>query len=195
MPGDAVERGDEVHLRGAGIAEAGIDAAFQQAVDEAFGAVHGRVLSGSRDRRNLRDRRAVWQPLRRRAHGAIGPSSDCRSGWVVRQEAFNTEEDLRATEGHGEGIDCAARPSDRAFSVAPPYVLVSEPRFRGHAVELHRDRWPPVPVRGGWRPCPSQVTADTEPGTSRRFVTHDRTVAWSQPHGQGRLPWHTSSVE
>ena len=38
--GHAVECGDEVHLRGAGVAEAGIDAAFQQRVDEAFGAVH-----------------------------------------------------------------------------------------------------------------------------------------------------------
>ena len=45
---DAVECGDEVHLGGAGIAEAGFDAAVQQTVHKAFGAVHGWVLSGSR---------------------------------------------------------------------------------------------------------------------------------------------------
>ncbi len=39
---DLVERGDEMHLRGAGIGETGIDAAGEQRADEAFGAVHGR---------------------------------------------------------------------------------------------------------------------------------------------------------
>ncbi len=38
--GDAVERRDEVHLAGAGIGEAGVDAAGEQGADEAFGAVH-----------------------------------------------------------------------------------------------------------------------------------------------------------
>ena len=44
--GDAVERRDEMHLAGAGIGEAGIHAAGEQRVDQAFGAVHRR-LSGS----------------------------------------------------------------------------------------------------------------------------------------------------
>ena len=37
----AVERGDEVHLAGAGIGEAGVDAAGKEGAGEAFGAVHG----------------------------------------------------------------------------------------------------------------------------------------------------------
>ena len=45
--------------------------------------------------------------------------------------------------------------------------LVSETRFRGDAVKLQWDRWPPVPLRGGWRPFQTQVTAVTELGTSR----------------------------
>jgi len=35
-------------------------------------------------------------------------------------------------------------------------------------VKLQWDRWPPVPLRGGWRPFQTQVTAVTELGTSRR---------------------------
>ena len=43
----AVERGDEVHLAGAGIGEAGVDAAGEQRAGEAFGAVHGGCPVGS----------------------------------------------------------------------------------------------------------------------------------------------------
>ena len=39
--GHGVERGHEVHLRGAGIHEAGVDAARDQRADERLGAVHG----------------------------------------------------------------------------------------------------------------------------------------------------------
>ena len=68
--GDAVERGDEVHLRGAGIAEAGIDPAFQQRVHQAFGAVHSRwsprwPASGHTARALAR-----WQPGRNCWHAA-----------------------------------------------------------------------------------------------------------------------------
>ena len=38
--GDAVQRGDEMHLAGAGIREADIDPAAQQGVDKTFRAVH-----------------------------------------------------------------------------------------------------------------------------------------------------------
>ena len=65
----SVQCGDHVHLGRAGIAETGIDAALQQAVHKAFCAVHGLILSGSR---NLRDLRAVWQPSRPQ-HGAVRP--------------------------------------------------------------------------------------------------------------------------
>ena len=37
---DAVQRGDEMHLAGAGVGEADIDAAAQQRLDQAFGSVH-----------------------------------------------------------------------------------------------------------------------------------------------------------
>ena len=37
--GHAVERGDEMHLAGAGIGEAGVDAGREQRADKAFGAV------------------------------------------------------------------------------------------------------------------------------------------------------------
>ncbi len=47
--GNAVERGDEMHLRRAGIGKAGVDAAGQQGGDEGFGAVHAQC-SGSRER-------------------------------------------------------------------------------------------------------------------------------------------------
>ena len=40
MPGDLVERGDEVHLRGAGVGEADVDAAVDQRAHQAFGTVH-----------------------------------------------------------------------------------------------------------------------------------------------------------
>ena len=53
--GHAVERGDEVHLGCAGIGEARIDAALQQSMDEAFGAVHGQVLSGDESAATLRE--------------------------------------------------------------------------------------------------------------------------------------------
>ena len=38
--GDAVERGDEVHFRCAGVGEARIDPVGEQGVHQAFGAVH-----------------------------------------------------------------------------------------------------------------------------------------------------------
>lgn len=38
--GNAVQRRHEVHLAGAGVGEAGVHAACQQRLDEAFGAVH-----------------------------------------------------------------------------------------------------------------------------------------------------------
>ena len=41
--GNAVERGDEMHLRRAGVGETGVDAAFQQRMHQAFGAVHSVV--------------------------------------------------------------------------------------------------------------------------------------------------------
>ncbi len=50
--GDAVERGDEMHLRRAGIGEARVDAAGEQGGDEGFGAVHAQCsrLKGRSDR-------------------------------------------------------------------------------------------------------------------------------------------------
>ncbi len=48
-PGNAIERGDEMHLRGARIGEAGIDAAAEQRMDQGFGAVHCGVLRSGED--------------------------------------------------------------------------------------------------------------------------------------------------
>ncbi len=63
--GDAVERRDEMHLAGAGIGEAGVDAALEQRVDQAFGSVHSHsparttsvVASAPAARRSRRRRR------------------------------------------------------------------------------------------------------------------------------------------
>ena len=38
--GDVVQRGDEVHLRGAGVGEADVDARADEGPDECLGAVH-----------------------------------------------------------------------------------------------------------------------------------------------------------
>src|SRR5579871_5863748 len=43
----AVERGDEMHLAGTRIGEAGVDPARDKGPDEAFRAVHGAALWGS----------------------------------------------------------------------------------------------------------------------------------------------------
>ena len=50
------------------------------------------------------------------------------------------------------------------------------PRFDEKAVE-HGGRWPPAPVRGRRRPCTLRQQPGESPGTARRHVTHDRTVA------------------
>ena len=44
-PGFPVERGDEVHLAGAGIGETGPDAALRERPDERIGTVHASVLT------------------------------------------------------------------------------------------------------------------------------------------------------
>ena len=41
---DLVERGDEMHLRRAGIGETGIDAAGEQRAHKAFGTIHRSIL-------------------------------------------------------------------------------------------------------------------------------------------------------
>ena len=48
-PVHVVEGGDEVHLRGAGIHEAGVDPVVDEGADEGLGSVHGRAPSGRGD--------------------------------------------------------------------------------------------------------------------------------------------------
>ncbi len=81
--GDAVERGDEVHLAGAGIGEAGIDARGEQALHQAFRTVHPRAphfaAAHCPRRRRLAMRLSRRGPGRTRRRGGHAPTSGCRS--------------------------------------------------------------------------------------------------------------------
>ena len=77
--GDAVERGDEVHLAGAGVGEADIHAAAEQRSHQAFGSVHT-FLSSDADfgPQGARERRRRARLASERKAGARLPAWDGR---------------------------------------------------------------------------------------------------------------------